>query len=199
MKTTAKALLKRATRARWFHAVVLTRVIVGALMLSGCVSATAYEQANSATDVEREGRHRALVRLENAEAELVRLSGDRDVLAQRLVEEEEAVSASRLDKTTTEKDRDQQTELVTQLRGELALVGEHLKIYADERETLNGEKQALEAELSRAKTNLDDLAPKVEPAVDAVEPAAAAVEPAAAAAAVEPSAGAIENSADAAE
>ncbi len=116
MKTTAKAMLKRATRARWVHAVVLTRVIVGALMLSGCVSATAYEQANSATDVEREGRRHALAQLEKAEAELVRLSSAREALEQRLIDEQEAMSASRLDKTTTEKERDQQVATVSRGR-----------------------------------------------------------------------------------
>jgi chromosome segregation ATPase len=154
MKATATDILKRTSRARWVHAVVLTRVIVGALLLGGCVSKTSLEQADSAIDVEREGRRRTALQLAAAEGEVERLKAEREALLEKLQNEEEETSSSLLDVTMTQKDRDHQAELVTQLRGELARVGEHLKSFAGDSLALTEQKQQLEAQVVNLRAEL---------------------------------------------
>lgn len=149
--------LTRASRARVVHALVLTRVLIGALLLSGCVSATAYEQATSAAEVEREGQRRALARLEQSDEKLRRLEAERAALEGQLAAREEQGATSELSVTRVSKERDEQAELVVQLRGELERLGEHLKVFSEQKGALSSEKLELEAELDRVRAEMTRL------------------------------------------
>lgn len=133
---------------------VLLRFMGLACGLSGCVPATAYEQAASAADVEREGHRRAQERLVAAQQELdslrseqARLQHEKAELSRRLKEEQSQLAQASLDVETGRKETEQQEELVTQLRGELARVGEHIKSYA-------GQKSDLEQQLEQTQLEL---------------------------------------------
>ncbi len=114
-----------------------------ALILSGCVSKVTYEQVASTAQVQLEAHRRTQKKLDRARNELARLESKNQQLASRqdaleaqLVEREGEVSAARLGKVKAHQQREQQTHLVTQLRGELARVGSHLEVYADEKKEL---------------------------------------------------------------
>lgn len=156
-----RTILKLLSRSGWvsagrgsIHPFVLFWLLVLGAAMSGCVPMTNYEQATSAAEVEREGRRRSDAKLELATAKLERIEKERDQLAARLDEKESAVAQTAMDIVTTQKERDQQTELVTQLRGELARVGGHLEAFA-------GEKNGLAQELEQAKTKLEEQEGKI--------------------------------------
>ncbi len=131
---------------------LVTRSLALSFALGGCVPATQYEQASSAAEVEREGHRRAVVRLNAAEEELQRvqarneeLAGARKEIEGKLLEEENHLAQASLDIETTKKSQEHQAELVTQLRGELARVGDHLKTFRDEKTDLETRLTAAEA------------------------------------------------------
>ncbi|HSC87254.1 MAG TPA: hypothetical protein VLC09_08295 [Polyangiaceae bacterium] len=157
-----RTLMRRTTRARWVHAVVLTRVFVGVLLLSGCVARPEYEQVSSAAEVQQEGRRRAQLQSEAQRAEIERLTAERDRLQEELRKQEEIAAHAQLDVAAQEAEKDQQALLVGQLQSELGRVAEHLKVYAEERDRLSEEKAKL----------LDELAHPV--AVEATSPELAA-------------------------
>ena len=154
MKNQIVDLVRRTSRARFVHVLVLTRVAIGALLLSGCVSATQYEQAVSAADVEKEGHRRAEVARTETETKLKQLAAEHAALEKRLAAHEQSMSAAELSVTTTSKERDEQAELVTQLRAELERVGAHLQAYSSDKDALGEEKVALEIELSQTKEEI---------------------------------------------
>lgn len=154
MKNQIVDLVRRTSRARFVHVLVLTRVAIGALLLSGCVSATQYEQAVSAADVEKEGHRRAEVARVEIETKLKQLAAEHAALEKRLAAHEESMSAAEMSVTTTSKERDEQADLVTQLRAELERVGAHLQAYSADKDTLGEEKVALEIELSQTKEEI---------------------------------------------
>ncbi len=131
---------------------LVTRAIALSLALGGCVPATSYEQANSAAEVEREGHRRSAEKLTAAEtaleaekAEKEALLAEKKALQDKLLSEEERLARTSLEVETATKAQEEQTELVTQLRGELARVGEHIKVYRDDKDDLAAKLSAAEA------------------------------------------------------
>ncbi len=134
---------------------VMVRYVGAACALSGCVPSTQYEQATSAAEVEREGHRRAAERLAAAEAALKKaqtereaLLADKKTLEASLQKDEHQLAQASLDIETTQKQREQEQLLVTQLRGELARIGEHIKTYQDEKGDLESRLQEAEARLA---------------------------------------------------
>lgn len=143
---------------------VAVRYIAAVCSLSGCVPATAYEQANSTADVEREGHRRSVEELARTEAELTQIRTERDrllternQLLSRLKNEETVSAQASLDVQTGEKATEQQQELVTQLRGELARVGQHIKVYEGERSDLRTELDTTTAALAEKDQRISAL------------------------------------------
>lgn len=132
------------------------RALALSFALGGCVPATSYEQANSAAEVEREGHRRTAEKMKVMERELEQERAEKAAIAAQKAELEKQLAAGEnelaqisLEKETSTKASEQQAELVTQLRGELARVGSHLKEY-------EGDKQSLRDELDDAKKRLAD-------------------------------------------
>lgn len=147
---------------------VAARYIAAVCSLSGCVPSTAYEQAVSTAEVEREGHRRAAEELMRAEGELkqvrterAQLLAERNQLLSRLQSEETRAAQASLDVQNGEKATEQQQELVTQLRGELARVGEHIKVYEGERSDLKTELQTTAAALAEKDKRISALQAEV--------------------------------------
>src|SRR5258706_6972120 len=121
-------------------------VLLGAV--SGCVPATRFEEAQSAAQVEMDGRRLA-------EQEIVALKAEKQALQGRLAEQgralgdrEQALAQAQLDTQTVGKQRLDAEGLVEQLRGELARVGDNIRGFVDD-------KQKLEASLAAASAERD--------------------------------------------
>lgn len=134
---------------------LVTRALALSFALSGCVPSTSYEQANSAAEVEREGHRRSAEKLAAAEAALAAEKAEKEsllaqkkALEEKLLTEEERLARTSLEMETASKAQEEQSELVTQLRGELARVGEHIKVYRDDKEELSAQLSAAEARVS---------------------------------------------------
>lgn len=158
--------LLRSKVARRFIAV---RAISMGLALSGCVANTSYEQAVSATEVEQEAHRRTQARLTEAESKLAALTAKEKQLSRDLEGEEQKVAERELELTSAKAARDQEAELSEQLRGELARVGDHLKVYAGEKDQLAADlaaaekrEAALEAELTARREEIAKLEKDVE-------------------------------------
>ncbi len=141
-------LFKRAPH-REFHKFIVVRSFVACLAVTGCVPAVQYEEAQSAAEVEREGHRRAAQRLYAAEQELAKLKAEHEQLKARLAEKDQTLAAVELDVQRAAKQRDEHAELVTQLRGELARVGDHLRAFSVEKDGLNQRLDAAQSELER--------------------------------------------------
>src|SRR5690606_20178427 len=94
---------------------VAARYIAAVCSLSGCVPSTAYEQAVSTAEVEREGHRRAAEELMRAEGELkqvrterAQLLAERNQLLSRLQSEETRAAQASLDVQNGEKATEQQ-------------------------------------------------------------------------------------------
>lgn len=141
---------------------MVTRTLAASLALSGCVPATQWEEASSAAEVEAEGHRRVAERLNAAEAELERTKLENQKLAEakaaleaQLQKEERRLAQTAMDMESSKKEQEQQIELVTQLRGELARVGDHLKSY-------QSDKDGLEVKLSAAEVQVESLKKEIE-------------------------------------
>lgn len=155
---------------------VVTRAVALSFALSGCVPATKYEEASSAAEVEREGHRRAVARLNAQEEELMRVKADNAELANRkaaledqLKKEESELAKTSLDMEGVEKERQQQAELVTQLRGELARVGDHLKAFENDKEGLKGKLEAAESKIKLLESQLEYMKGQQETSEEAQE------------------------------
>lgn len=119
-----------------------------ALMLllggSGCVSRATYEQAQSAAEVEREAHQRVAERLAEVEAALAALQSDLERREAALAEQERRLAEADLSLKLAHHERDASGQLVDQLRGELARVGDHLRAYSEQKERLTQELNAAE-------------------------------------------------------
>lgn len=153
---------------------VIVRTLMACFALGGCVPATSYEQANSAAEVEREGHRRAAEKLAVAEEELkhanaekAALLAEKKDLEARLHTEESALAQTSLDMESAKKSNEQQSELVTQLRGELARVGDHLKTYQDDKDALADQLAAAEAKVKLLEEQVVYLRSKAETSEDA--------------------------------
>ncbi len=128
---------------------ILTLVCLG---VSGCVvPAARYEEARSTILVEQEAHRRTQDRLGEISRELDRLH---EALAQRekkIVGIETELSEAKLNADVAGTERRFATEIVEQLRGELARTGDHLR-------DLSGEKSRLAQALDAAETRARKLA-----------------------------------------
>jgi len=120
----------------WRRARVSPRQLALLLLLgvfSGCVPVTRFEEAQSAGQVELEGRRRAEYQVAQLQAENQQLRTQAEQAARALDEREQALSQAELDSLTQGKQREQAEGLVEQLRGELARVGGHLQTFHDDK------------------------------------------------------------------
>jgi hypothetical protein len=118
---------------------------------SGCVSQSTYEEAQSAADVEREAHRRVQARLQEVEQELSALQSDLERRESALDEQERRLAEADLHLKLAHRERDERGVLVDQLRGELARVGDHLRVFSEE-------KQRLAQELSTREDSVRDIA-----------------------------------------
>lgn len=148
---------------------IVTRGLALSFALSGCVPATQWEEASSAAEVEAEGHRRVAERLTKAEADLERakadnekLSAAKEALEAQLEKEELQMAQTSMDMESTKKEQEQQVELVTQLRGELARVGDHLESYQGDKDELTVKLAAAETEVAMLETEVQRLRVKAE-------------------------------------
>lgn len=142
---------------RALHRFLIVRSVVAAIAFFGCVPAAQYEEAQSAAEVAQEAQRRTLARLAEVEAELERLQTTHARAEQRLGQYDQAVSEAALERVHLEKQRDEHAELVSTLRGELARVGDHLRVYSDDRSELSERLELAQAELERLSSELERL------------------------------------------
>ena len=133
------------TRLRWWWRGRAPAQVALALLLGagGCVPALQLEEAQSAAQVEQEGRRRSEAQLAQAEVENERLRGQMREEKQALEEREQALSQAALDTAAQGKQRQDAEGMVEQLRGELARAGNHLQAFHDDKQKLE---QSLSAE-----------------------------------------------------
>jgi chromosome segregation ATPase len=155
---------------RALHRFLIVRSVVAAIAFFGCVPAAHYEEAQSAAQVAEEAQRRTSARLAEVEAELERLKVDHARAQQRLGSYDQAVSEAELERVHLEKQRDEHAELVTTLRGELARVGDHLRIYSEDRTELGERLELAQGELERLAAELDRLRAGQEPPSAGDEP-----------------------------
>lgn len=138
---------------RTLHRWIVVRVLASSVMLGGCVQATAYEQATSAAAVHAEGRRRLGDDLEQKNAQLAalrqkyeQLKAENARLEQELLDQKGAFDQAELDLVLAKQEKNEEASLVQQLRGDLARVGSHLDVYADEKADLDAALKAARAE-----------------------------------------------------
>lgn len=135
-------------------------VVLVLLLGSGCVSQAAYEEAQSAAQVEREAHLRAETQLGQVRQALQQLKDDLDRRESALQEHERRLAEADLNLKLAHQERDENGQLVDQLRGELARVGDHLRVYSDEKARLAEELRVAESrskDLDQAATRVDAL------------------------------------------
>lgn len=123
----------------WLRGRVSPRKLALLLLLglfSGCVPATRFEEAQSAAQVETEGRKRSEQEVQALQAENAQLRAQMQQSAQALDEREQALSQAQLDSSTLGKQRQDAEGMVEQLRGELQRVGGHLQAFNDDKHKL---------------------------------------------------------------
>ena len=130
---------------------------LAALSTASCVvPAARYDEARSALAVEQEGHRRTHVKMYELQQRLAAANADlaaqHDRLLDRdrlLAEHEKLLAQSELDLAVATRDRESASELVDQLRGELARVGEHLHAFANQKAELEQSLDAAEARAGR--------------------------------------------------
>jgi len=129
-----------------------------ALFGSGCVSQSVYEEAQSAAQVEREAHQRADARRVVVEQSLAELQGSIARRESALAEQERRLAEADLNLKLANQERDASGQLVDQLRGELARVGDHLRVYSEQKDRLAEELRVAE---NRSR-QLDEKSERVE-------------------------------------
>jgi flagellar motor protein MotB len=110
--------------------------------LASCVPATRFEEAQSAAQVEMEGRRRAEHELALAKAQNEQLAAQMRGQTSDLDQRAEALAQAELDTTTQGKQRQDAEGLVEQLRAELGRAGEHLRSFHDDKQRLEASRSA---------------------------------------------------------
>ncbi len=124
---------------------VMSRGLLGLLLLgffSGCVPAMRFEETQSAAQVEMEGRRRAEHEVQQLKAKNQELLGRMREQGSLIDERDEALAQAALDTSGQGKQREGAEGLVEQLRGELSRVGEHLRVFHDDKQKLELERSA---------------------------------------------------------
>jgi hypothetical protein len=127
------------------------------LAQAGCVSAKHYEEARTIVNAEAAAHQRTNARLAAAQARITKLEADLAEKQRSLASGEEALAQGRLNEDTLRKEREEAAALMAQLRSDLARTGSHLKVFSDEKLTLEQKLKATEARLeslSQAEKNL---------------------------------------------
>ena len=117
-------------------------------VFSGCVPVTHFEEAQSAAQVEMEGRRRSEYQVSQLRAENTALRTQMQQQRQTLDDRDQALSQAQLDSSTLGKQREDAEGMVAQLRGELARVGGHLQTFHDDQQRLQA---ALASEAARGR------------------------------------------------
>lgn len=129
---------------------VIRAALLGLLsVLSACVPVTRFEEAQSAAQVELEGRRRAEHQLQQIKAENGQLRAQLQQQGQVIDEREQALSQAELDGNVQGKQRQEAEGMVEQLRGELARVSGHLQSFGEDKQRLSA---ALEVEVARSQS-----------------------------------------------
>lgn len=139
------------------HRFLVVRSLSAAVVLAGCVPVAKYEEAQSATEVAQEAERRTAARLAEVEAALEALQEAHAAAQGRLAEYDAEASQAALDRAHLEQQRDEHAELVNQLRSELERVGEHLRVYSQDRTALSERLEAAQTEIERLQTRLEEL------------------------------------------
>lgn len=142
------------------------------IALTACVPATRYEEAQSAAQVEAEGRRRAALELENSQKRVAELEASLQSRQAEVDARQSALDEQQLASSIAEKERDENASLVEQLRSELSRTGEHLKSYADDKARL--EKELTSAQQAAA---TPPARPEVDPPGTEIPPPPAAEPP----------------------
>lgn len=143
--------------------VEIKRLVPVFALLAACVPVTRYEEAESAAQVEAEGRRRAALELEESRRRVMELEASLQARKAELDAKQRAVDEQQLASSISEKERDENASLVEQLRGELSRTGEHLRAFSDE-------KTRLERELEAAQQAQASAAPPADPGAPAEAP-----------------------------
>lgn len=139
------------------HRFLVVRSLAAAIVLVGCVPAARYEEAHSAKQVAEEAQRRTEERLVAVEGELEALKQAHAAAQQRLKEYDAEASQAAFDRTHLEQERDEHAELVDQLRTELARVGDHLRVYSEDRATLSERLGEAQEEIEGLQQRLEEL------------------------------------------
>lgn len=167
--------LRPSASPRALHRFLLTRALAATFVVSsGCVPAVQYEEAQSAAEVAREGERRTAEKLARVEKELEKLKAEYAQVSERATQSDLELAQAALERTSLEKQRDEHEALVTQLRNELARVGDHLRSFSAERDALGERLEAAQAELDRLQEELTRARERLAQSESADEPRAAA-------------------------
>jgi hypothetical protein len=112
------------------------------------VPVTRFEEAQSAAQVEMEGRRRSEYRVAQLETENEQLRAQMQQQSQALDDRDQALSQAQLDSSTQGKQRQDAEGMVEQLRGELLRVGGHLQAFHADQQKLEA---ALTSEAARGR------------------------------------------------
>ncbi len=129
----------------------LSTLLALALPQAGCVSAKHYEEARTIVNDEAAAHQRTSTRLAAAQARISKLEAELAEKQRTLASGEEALAQGRLNEDTLRKEREEASALLAQLQSDLARTGSHLKVFSDE-------KQTLEQKLKEAEARLETLA-----------------------------------------
>lgn len=118
-----------------------------AVAQSGCVSAKHYEEARTIVHDEAAAHQRTSARLAAAQARITKLEAELAEKQRSLASGAEALEQGRLTENTLRKEREEASALLAQLQSDLARTGSHLKVFSDEKLTLEQKLKAAEARL----------------------------------------------------
>lgn len=133
-----------------FRLALMCIPIVSPLLVACVVPQNRYDEVTAKLRDEEALRRKSEAELARVSADLVRLTQALDGKEQSLVAREGDLAKAQLDAERISRERTDAVELVEQLRGELARVGEHLREYS-------GRKQELESALERAEARAKEL------------------------------------------
>jgi hypothetical protein len=142
--STARAVIDTAPRVL-VH--IASLAALGVVFGACVVPQTRYEEALSAARVEQAAHRHTGERLYAIEQQLMAAEAALRERTQKLQGQDELIAAAQLDARVADKERESATDLVEQLRGELARVGDHLGVFAGQKAQLTAE---LEAAVARA-------------------------------------------------
>ncbi len=128
----------------------LFRLALLAPATAGCVvPAARYEEARSAIGVEQEANRRMIAQLRDIDEKLQQADAALRQKEQELEAKDRRIAEVELASSIKEQEKVDASELVDQLRGELARVGDHLHAFADDKKRLSEALSAAEARAQR--------------------------------------------------